>query len=317
MTDWTIQPMTADERKYAYRQSQQISMQTGFVGYLTAVLDENGDGFYTHWEGFNDSLKTDQFKAEFDEVLNDLRSDGCGLLKNRRTMADWGYQNPESAFQGNFAKEYGFRVCTNEYTYLLRCVPQVGDNNLYCFCYKSGWLNDHMKKAERGIRFITPNYKELFRVKDGDMVRITTAAGEYRDRTVRYIDDYHMELDSGVGANLYHICEFAEHYEQSGCKDIIPLRASLPEQCYSTLKDTGEIIIIKKGESGYYKADIPCADPKQARELVDEYNGKLGVSKGQEQAMAAGSMFGWRVPAADPKNYDETGKVIKPKGRER
>lgn len=317
MTDWTIQPLTTEERKYAYRQSQQIAMQTGFVGYLRAELDENGSGFYSSWEGFNDRLKTDEFKNEFDEVLNDLRSDDCGLLKNRRTMSEWGYQNPESEFQGNFAKEYGFCVRTKEHTYLLRCIPQQGDTNLYCFCYESKWLDNHMKRAERGIRFIDPNYKELFRVKDGDMVRITTAIGEYRDRTVRYIDDYHMELDSDHGDNLYHICEFAEQFKQSGCKDIVPLRRSLPEQCYSTLAGTSEVIIIKKGASGYYKTDIACAGPEEARALADEYNGKLGVSKSQEEAMKAGSMFGWRVPGADPKHYDDNGKPIKNKDRER
>ena len=49
------------------------------------------------------------------------------------------------------------------------------------------------------------------------------------------------------------------------------------------------------------------------KELADSMNRKLGVAKGQAEAMKAGSMFGWKVPAADPKNYDENGKLIKPK----
>lgn len=49
--------------------------------------------------------------------------------------------------------------------------------------------------------------------------------------------------------------------------------------------------------------------------MVDEYNGKLGVTKAQEEAMKAGSMFGWNVPGADPKNYDMDGKPMKPKDR--
>ena len=40
----------------------------------------------------------------------------------------------------------------------------------------------------------------------------------------------------------------------------------------------------------------------------DDCNVKNGVTKAQEAAMLAGSMFGWQTPAADPKNYDEQGQ---------
>lgn len=56
---------------------------------------------------------------------------------------------------------------------------------------------------------------------------------------------------------------------------------------------------------------------EDAKHLVDSYNQTLGVSKAQQAAMQAGSMFGFQVPAADPKNYDAEGKPQKIKNKER
>jgi hypothetical protein len=74
------------------------------------------------------------------------------------------------------------------------------------------WLDNHIEKAERGIRFINSNYKELFRIPDGGKILLTTSWGENSEHTCRYIDDTHTE----IGNNLYHICEFAERMEKNG-----------------------------------------------------------------------------------------------------
>ena len=46
---------------------------------------------------------------------------------------------------------------------------------------------------------------------------------------------------------------------------------------------------------------------KSNQEVAEIANHASGVTKAQEAAMLAGSMFGWQTPAADPKNYDEQG----------
>ncbi len=129
----TIRPMQPGERLYCYNQSSQIMAQTGCIGHLRADMGTDGRHFYSEWEDHMGGLKTDQFKAELDEVIN-------------------------------------------------------------------------------ALRFITPGYRELFRVRDGGMIRSRLWDGRHLDEVCRYIDETHLE----VGRCLYHICEFAELMERAG-----------------------------------------------------------------------------------------------------
>ena len=299
-----LRPMSKEEMLYCYAQSQQISMQTGLIGHLRGDMDSNGQGFFTTFFDFRSSLKTDEFKAEFDTVINSLRNDPeyRQCLGNRSKLSSFCHAHPESRIQRD-RDDYGFRVNTDAYSYLVRLNPNRGEYNFYVYCYKRENLDRHMKQAERGIRFIDSNYREKFRVADGDKIRVTYGDGESHEATVRYIDDYHME----IGRQLYHICEFAERFEAQKCTDIYPLRASLPEHCYSMLSAENKLIKIVKGESGYHGL---CQLDEHGRKTVDAKNQAIGVSKAQEAAMVIGSMFGWDKPGADPKNYDDQGIPI-------
>lgn len=302
--DLDMRALTEKEDKYTFSNSMQISMQCGLIGHLRADMDSDGNGFFSSWEDYRKELKTDEFKDEFDKVINSLREEG-DILYNRKSLAKYCYSSPQ-AKMNNEQDYYGVRVDTEKYAYLCRLNPNKGEYNLYCYCYIKNWLDKHIRSAEKGIRFITPEYKEKFRISDGEKIRITFSDGEVKDRVCRYIDDSHVE----VGDDLYHICEFAERMEQCGAT-FIPLRSDLPEVCYSILPSTGDVIIIKHGESGYYRSEYSTEDKAFNREFANDRNANLGVSKAQVEAMLAGSMYGWDVPAADPKSYDVNGTLLR------
>lgn len=307
----TLRPMTQAEQAYCYSQSQQISGQTGLIGHLRADFGSNGTGFFSNFFDFRKDLKSEDFKAEINEVINALREDQRfgGILASRTAMSKYCKKHPGSSIEPDY--NYGFRADTDHYSYMLRVTPKKGEYNLYCYCYLRQWLDGHMKRAEKGIRFITPHYQEKFRIADGDRVRLIMESGENREMTCRYIDDYHMEVTGQTGSTVYHICEFAAVWEQNGCTEMIPLRKSLPEKCFSFLESSGELIVIEKGKQGYSPTGIYPQD-SDVRAGVDAANEVNGVTKAQSAAMKAGSMFGWDAPAADPANYDDQGIPIRP-----
>ena len=59
--------MTPQERMYSYSQSSQIEAQTGCIGHLRGDFGA-GQEFFTSWFEHRGEYKTDEFKAEFDEV---------------------------------------------------------------------------------------------------------------------------------------------------------------------------------------------------------------------------------------------------------
>ena len=307
----TMRTATPAERLYTAGQSMQIGGQTGCIGCFQTGMNEDGKGLFPKWSSCRENLHTEEFQQEFKSVMEALINDEQygGFLKSCDAMKDFCQEHPESGFNNGFS--FGFRADTAQYSYLIKLDPCKGEENLSIYCYRRDWLDGHMKQAEKGIRFITPQYKEKFRIEDGDKVRIRRFDGSAVDRVCRYIDEYHVE----IGSELYHICQFAEIMERNG-NSVIPLRNSLPKVCYGKVPEKRAIVMFERGFDGYRSASA-VAKGRTSQKLVDEWNSEMGVTKAQAAAMQGGATLGWDTPAADPKNYDEQGQPIKPRHRDR
>ena len=65
---------------------------------------------------------------------------------------------------------------------------------------------------EKLIRFITPQYKTLFYIKDGGLIKVTGKDGRVFIQKCKYLDEYHVR----IGYETYHICQYAELCERFG-----------------------------------------------------------------------------------------------------
>jgi hypothetical protein len=92
----------------------------------------------------------------------------------------------------------------------------------------------------------------------------------------------------------------------------------LPKRCFGILPSSGDMILITCGERKYTPFSS-SATPEEKRRMVDIFNEANGVTRAQEEAMLAGSMFGWSVPAAYPWNYEQDGtpRSLPPKNKDR
>ena len=300
----TVKPLADTEKRFAFDQSSSISSYTGLIGTLRGHFDR-GD-LVSSWKTFDRELDEDNFREAGAFVLTILRT-GMNVLSNPDGLKKFCFENPDCCIGGDW---YGLRIDTTDYTFMVKLFAGENEQNVCAFAYERCTLERYIRKSREGIRFITPNYEDRFRIPDGDSIRIRRSDGTSADKQCRYIDPYHME----VGGSAYHICEFAERMERCGNK-VIPLRSALPDVCYSVLSESPEIIILHKGESGYYRSDVQAADRDESRALADELNARMGVTKPQEMAMTVGSMFGWDTKGADPATYDASGRPTRKQSR--
>ena len=138
---------------------------------------------------------------------------------------------------------------------------------------------------------------------DEQTVLCNYISGQYSDGWGEGFEQREIEIDGG---ELYvHLWQWDNWSIQTEQERFAPKVAEgLPELCFSTLASNGQLICIRRGESGYYPSQWDTGDKERNVELADELNERRGVTPAQRQAMEIGSMAGWDVPGADPANYE-------------
>ena len=103
------------------------ALRNACVGHLRMDFG-SGSEFYSTWWGNRNDLNDSTFKAELDDVINELRG---GLLKNRSGMQKYCSYHQSL----NVNESYGFSLETADHLFLFRCRPECGNYDCYCYCY--------------------------------------------------------------------------------------------------------------------------------------------------------------------------------------
>lgn len=140
--DFSIRLMEPEERSFSYTQDPQTLHSSGCIGHLRVDMDSTGTGFFSSWDTHSPSLKDEVFKAEFDALINELRfnDDLGGILKNRSSMSKFCHAIPGSEITDD-GRNFGFRIDTDEYAYMLRLNPNKGEYNAYIYAYDREMLD--------------------------------------------------------------------------------------------------------------------------------------------------------------------------------
>ena len=88
------------------------------------------------------------------------------------------------------------------------------------------------------------------------------------------------------------------------------MRNDLPETCFTTLPGMGDLIILKRGETGYYRSDWETGDKNQNQKIADLHNRQCGITPAQVMAMQVGSIAGFDVPGANPQTYYDEARFV-------
>jgi len=149
----------ADTRKYLprpafrseagmfYAMEPEKAEALGSIGHLRMDFGRHGTEFWTSWfDHCGDKLNTPEFKAEIDEVVNELRQT---VLKDRASMrsfcSDFGGELGESLG----IRQFGYCIETEHYRYCLRCKPQEGDYDGYLWCYDKRVQEMNMARQQK------------------------------------------------------------------------------------------------------------------------------------------------------------------------
>lgn len=127
-SQFAIRPASFDEAGLFYAKTPEEDQRLGCIGHVRIDFGHRGQEFWhTWWPRGPEELNGPEFKAELQEVVDELRT---GVLKDLPSMTRY-CQSHSGEIDGGWIQNYGYIVETENYRYCLRCNPVPGDYQAY------------------------------------------------------------------------------------------------------------------------------------------------------------------------------------------
>lgn len=124
---YQIRPASFDEAGLFYAMKPEEDQRLGCIGHVRMDFGHRGKEFWhTWWPRGPEELNSPEFKAELQQVVDELRT---GVLKDLSSMSKYCWSHGGEV--GNWPSNYGYIVETENYRYCLRCNPVPGDYQAY------------------------------------------------------------------------------------------------------------------------------------------------------------------------------------------
>lgn len=157
-----VRPASPSEAGLFFALPKEQDAELGTIGHVR--IDFGGEGkefWHTWWPRGKEELNSPEFKAELQELVNELRE--TGPLKNLSAMYSY-CGSHGGQIEGGWRQNYGYVVETEHYRYCLRCNPGPGDYQAYLTAFDLRVQRMNMKQEasiqEQGL---TDAGKEMLR----------------------------------------------------------------------------------------------------------------------------------------------------------
>jgi len=274
--DLSYRAIKQEEQDFLYTQDQDILRESGCIGHLRVDMGSLGTAFHSTWDDHTPIYKSQDFIHEFDDVINDLRFDSLyeGMLKDRSSLAQFCRNHPNAALDDS-NREYGFRVNSDDFSYMLRLNPNRGEYAAYIYAYDKELLDAYI---------LEKNGPELI-----DVLVIEPATKPYK----KQIESGLSSLQKEVGGYIQAVYPFEEPValicNEEGKLEGLPLNRALRDD-YGNVYDivAGTFLIV-----GLTEDDFGTLDERLMEKFTEQFE------KAENFALQGGKIMVFSREAAD------------------